>query len=541
MKLLNKLKSSFAFNILGSIVLFMIVFGVTVSAIGYYSFTDSFKREYSDTTFHMAQTAAASIDGNRIDDYLIEKGDARDFRNTKQFLDNFCVKMNLSLVYVIKVDTSDYGSFTSIFNSVGTDTPYSPWELGYQRETSNEEYALIYQQIYNKLIDHGTVYRTTNLGSAPPHITTLVPVKDDNDNVTALLCIQRPMQELVDGRRPYLINVAIADISLAFIACVLISYYILRQFITPIRKIIKEAKRFSAENSKGEKLGADISRIEEISDLATSIDKMEVEMLDYIDNLTSVTAERERIGAELSLAAAIQENSLPNVFPAFPDRIDFDIYASMSPAKEVGGDFYSFFLVDDDHLAISIGDVSGKGVPAALFMMVTNILINEGIRIAKSPAEVLTAVNQRICEHNRADMFVTVWLGVLELSSGRLIAANAGHEDPAVMRKDGNFELIRSKHGLVIGAMEGIRYRDIEIRLCSGDKIFIYTDGVPEATDVNDQMFTLDRMIESLNRDKDKSPQEIIEGIKASVNKFVGDAPQFDDLTVLCVELKEDK
>ena len=218
MKLLNKLKSSFAFNILGSIVLFMIVFGVTVSAIGYYSFTDSFKREYSDTTFHMAQTAAASIDGNRIDDYLIEKGDARDFRNTKQFLDNFCVKMNLSLVYVIKVDTSDYGSFTSIFNSVGTDTTYSPWKLGYQRETSNEEYALIYHQIYNKLIDHGTVYRTTNLGSAPPHITTLVPVKDDNDNVTALLCIQRPMQELVDGRRPYLINVAIADISLAFIS-----------------------------------------------------------------------------------------------------------------------------------------------------------------------------------------------------------------------------------------------------------------------------------------------------------------------------------
>ncbi len=539
MKLIKKLRSSFAFNILGSIVLFMVMFGVIVSTIGYYSFTESFKREYSDTTFHMAQTAATSIDGNRIDDYLIENGDARDFRNSKRFLDNFCIKMNVSLVYVIKVDTSDYGSFTSIFNSVGSDTPYTPWELGYQRDTSNEEYALIYRQIYEKEIDHGTIYRTTDLGGAPPHITTLVPVKDDNDNVTAILCIQRPMQELVDGRRPYLINVAIANISVVFIACVLISYYILRQFVAPIRKVIKEAKRFSAENSKGEKLGSDISRIEEISDLATSIDKMEVEMLDYIDNLTSVTAEKERIGAELSLAASIQENSLPNKFPAFPERKDFDIYASMTPAKEVGGDFYSFFLIDDDHLAVSIGDVSGKGVPAALFMMVTNILVNEGIRLSHSPAEVLTVVNQRICERNKADMFVTIWLGVLELSSGRLIAANAGHEDPALMRKDGSFELCKARHGLVVGAMEEIRYRDTQMQLHRGDKLFLYTDGVPEATDANERMFTLERMIDALNQYKDESPQNIIDGVKRSVSTFVGDAPQFDDLTALCVELKE--
>ncbi len=541
MRIIKKLSKSFAINIIGAIVIFMIIFGITVSTIGYYSFTDSFKQEYTDTTYHMAQTAAALVDGNRIDDYLIKNGDEPDYRRSKKYLDLFCVKMNVSIVYVIKVDTSDYGRFTSIFNSVGKDTPYTEWELGYQRDTTNEEYRRVYRELYEKKTAYGTIYRTTNLRGAPPHITTLVPVKNNVDEVTALLCIQRPIQEMLDARRPYLIIVAISTFFLTLIACVLTAYYILRHFITPIRKVIKEAKRFASENSAGEKLGSDISRIEEISDLATSIDKMEDDMLSYIDNVTLFTAEKERISAELSLAAKIQENSLPNEFPAFPDRKDFDIYASMDPAKDVGGDFYYFFLVDDDHLAISIADVSGKSIPAALLMMITNILINERTRVGSTPAEVLRIVNQRICEHNKADMFVTVWLGVLELSTGKLISANAGHEDPAVMRKGGEFELIKTKHGLVIGAMEGVSYRDHEIQLHRGDKLFLYTDGVPEATDADNKMFTIARMIESLNRYKDGSPQEIIEGVTHSVSEFVGDAPQFDDLTAVCLELKEDE
>ena len=211
----------------------------------------------------------------------------------------------------------------------------------------------------------------------------------------------------------------------------------------------------------------------------------------------------------------------------------------MTPAKEVGGDFYNFFLIDDDHLAMVIGDVSGKGVPAALFMMVTNILISERTQMGGTPGEILTFVNNSICEHNKADMFVTLWLGILELSTGRITAANAGHDDAAVYRKNGSFELYKTKHGFVAGAMPGIEYKNFEFQLEKGDKLFLYTDGVPEATDKNNQMYTMGRMVDALNEYKEQSPREILNGIHRSVNEFVGDAPQFDDLTMLCVELKE--
>ena len=263
-------------------------------------------------------------------------------------------------------------------------------------------------------------------------------------------------------------------------------------------------------------------------------------MVQYIDDLTAFTAEKERIGAELSIAATIQENSLPDTFPAFPDRKDFDIYALMNPAKEVGGDFYNYLLIDDDHLALVMADVSGKGVPAALFMMVSNILITNRAQMGGDPAEILRFVNENVCEHNKADMFVTVWLGILELSTGKLTAANAGHEDPVICRKGGEFEILKTKHGFVIGGMPGVKYKNDEIQLNKGDKLFLYTDGLPEATDQNTRMFTLDRMTEALNRYKDKSPKEILDGVSNAVNSFVGDAPQFDDLTMLCFELRDD-
>ena len=374
--------------------------------------------------------------------------------------------MDVSLIYVIQVDTSDYNHFVSVFNCVGKNTPYTEWELGSVHETTNDEYRETYRQLYDGTLAYGTIYRTDNLKGAPPHITTLVPLKDSSGKTVAVLCVQRMMERMVEARRPFLYIIAGSAAGLMLISSLISAVYMRRQFVKPINKIIREAKRFANENKSGEKLGADISYIEELSVLATSIDKMEDDMLKYIDNLTVATADKERILTELSLATAIQANSLPNTFPAFPDRSDFEIYASMTPAKAVGGDFYDFFLIDDDHLAVVIADVSGKGIPAALFMMVTKILINEiSQHNDATPAEVLQLVNERVCPHNVEDMFVTVWLGFLELSTGKLISANAGHEDPAVMRKNGDFELLKSRHGFVIGAMDAVKYRDFEFSL----------------------------------------------------------------------------
>ena len=249
-------------------------------------------------------------------------------------------------------------------------------------------------------------------------------------------------------------------------------------------------------------------------------------------------AERERISNELSLATRIQADMLPNIFPAFPERSDFDIYARMDPAKEVGGDFYDFFLIDEDHLCMVIADVSGKGVPVALFMMASKIILANNAMMGKSPAQILTDANASICSHNRQEMFVTVWLGILELSTGKLTAANAGHEYPAIKRPGGRFALLKDKHGFVIGGMDGVKYSEYELMIEPGAKLFLYTDGIPEATDAADAMFGTGQMLDALNKEPDAAPQQILDNIRDAVDRFVGEAEQFDDLTMLCIEYK---
>ncbi|MBO6229610.1 MAG: PP2C family protein-serine/threonine phosphatase [Ruminiclostridium sp.] len=243
--------------------------------------------------------------------------------------------------------------------------------------------------------------------------------------------------------------------------------------------------------------------------------------------------EKSRIESELNLATNIQAGMLPNMFPAFPERPEFDIYASMDPAKEVGGDFYDFFMIDDDHLAMVIGDVSGKGVPAALFMMASKITINDHALMGGTPAEILQRVNKQICSANDAEMFVTVWLGILEISTGKLTAASAGHEYP-MLNINGKYELFKDKHGLAVGAMDIAKYKDYEITLKKGDSIFVYTDGVAEATDAQNELFGTDRTLDALNNlPGNDTQEEILKGVRKAVDAFVKEAPQFDDLTML--------
>ena len=237
--------------------------------------------------------------------------------------------------------------------------------------------------------------------------------------------------------------------------------------------------------------------------------------------------------SELNFATDIQASMLPSVFPAFPDRTEFDIYASMDPAKEVGGDFYDFFMIDDDHLAMVIADVSGKGVPAALFMMSAKILINDHASIGGLPSEILERVNKLVYATNKAHMFVTVWLGILEISTGRLTSASAGHEYPMI-NSSGKYELLKDKHGLAVGAMGSSKYKDTEIQLKKGDSIFVYTDGVAEATDADNQLFGTERTVDALNAmPEGVSQKELLEGVRSAVDAFVKGAPQFDDLPML--------
>ncbi len=236
---------------------------------------------------------------------------------------------------------------------------------------------------------------------------------------------------------------------------------------------------------------------------------------------------------ELSMASAIQSGVLPKFFPPYPARKEFDIYATMTPAKEVGGDFYDFFFIDDDHFMLVMADVSGKGVPASLFMMTSKILLKTSALHSMSPGEIAQSVNDILCSDNVLDMFVTVWMGIVQLSTGEVVSIDAGHEYPILRRADGRYEVFKDKKGFVLGGMEGTRYRETAFTLAPGDTIFLYTDGVPEATDRNEALFGMDRTLDALNSDPSVGPAALLQNVRSAVDAFVGDAPQFDDLTML--------
>ena len=279
---------------------------------------------------------------------------------------------------------------------------------------------------------------------------------------------------------------------------------------------------------------------DEISALYYGFADMIEELKLHMENLRKVTAERERIGAELSVATQIQASMLPRIFPPFPDRKEFDLFASMDPAKEVGGDFYDFFLVDDTHMALVMADVSGKGVPAALFMSIAKALLKDQALAGSSPCEAISNVNDMLCEENDGEMFVTVWMAKVDLATGEVVYCDAGHENPLLIKGDGDVEVIKPpRKRPPVATIEGIPYQNFSFKLEPGQTIFLYTDGVPEATNASDELYGMERLVSVLGINGDAMVDDLLRKVREDVDAFVLDAPQFDDLTMLAFKLKE--
>ena len=318
---------------------------------------------------------------------------------------------------------------------------------------------------------------------------------------------------------------------LAFALYILVYVYAVR----PVEHIQKNVWSYREEKDS-RKVLEDLSKIKirnELGALSADISDMVVSIDNYVDEIQDITAEKEKISAELNVANKLQAEMLPSDFPAFPDRKEFDLYATMDPAKEVGGDFYDFFFVDDDHLCLVVADVSGKSIPAALFMVNSKTRIQNQASFGKSPGQILAAVNDQLCLRNESGFFVTVWIAIIDLKTGKGVAANAGHEHPVIRRANGSYELVIYRHSLAVGVVEGVPFNEHEFELHPGDRIFIYTDGVPEATSEQDELFGEERMVESLNSHMEDSLQELLPDLKRDIDKFVGNAPQFDDITML--------
>ncbi len=367
-----------------------------------------------------------------------------------------------------------------------------------------------------------------------------VPIKDtETGEAIAVVGADVDMNTIMQARKEFLVNSIIFVLLLTGL-CILLNIFLIRRLaVDPLKKLTDAACGFAAvdrEYTKDDIIHVDIKSNDEIGDLYHEIQEMQSRIVDYTGRMTTYAAEQSRIGTELELANRIQMSILPEVGPEIKDRKEFLLRASMTPAKEVGGDFYNFFLIDKDHLGLVMADVSGKGVPAALFMMASMILLKDLAVPGRKPSEILMQANNDICRNNKAKMFVTVWLGILEISTGLMTCASAGHEFPALRGSDKTFRLFKDPHGFVLGGMEDMKYKDYELKLSPGDALFVYTDGVPEANDAAGAFFGTDRMEEALNLAQPGHPKDILMKVRESVETFAGGAEQFDDMTMMCLE-----
>ena len=534
------LNHKITFKSIFAMVVMLILFAAIVSAIGFVTFTNALLSQYADDAFLTAETAAEFINADKMDAYITSNGKTAEYRAVWNDLDRICNSSGSTFVYVIVPDKSDYAHITFYFSTINHDSHYSLYDFGYVRETTNDEYREKYKALYEKKASQELVIRDKGYIETDPHITAMIAIEDSNGTIQGILCVQRQMDVLAKARQHYITRVVMLFVILSILAAIGQSAYLNNQLLKPLKIMNEETERFSKENSVANRRLMDkIHNQDEIGELAASIDQMEWQIEKHVENLANVIAEKKRIEAELDLAGRIQAAMLPNTFPPFPEKPEIDIYASMHPAREVGGDFYDIYLIDNDHVCITIADVSGKGVPAALFMMASMIALKSNAMSNKTPAQILKNVNEAICANNKEEMFVTVWLGIIDLSTGKMTAANAGHEYPILKRKDEDFSLYKDLHGFVIGGFSGITYKEYEIYLNPGDKLFLYTDGIPEAENQKKEQFGIERLINSLNSHQNETPTEIIKNIQKDVDEFVGNAEQFDDSTMLCFETKK--
>ena len=475
-----------------------------------------------DTPEYLAlrETAEENEDEQMIEDWLRENGLWEKFEETSDFLEKFRNDMDVLYLYVESDKTED------TMYLIDPDEPM--YYMGLVEPSEAE---------FQNLIGDIHIDPVVTNGEYGWICSAYDPIYNSKGDAVASVGVDIDMNEVKAEQERFLrgslMYAAVVILLFAFIGILLVR----KTVTTPLEKMTKELKKFSpredGDYEKSNILTFRTNGNDEIAELCDDVKSMQGRIIDTLHNLTAITAEKERIGAELNVATQIQADMLPRIFPAFPDRKEFDIFASMIPAKEVGGDFYDFFLIDYNQLGLVMADVSGKGVPAALFMVIAKTLIKNRAMMGDSPAKVLENVNEQLCEGNEAELFVTVWLAVLDLSTGKGIAANAGHEHPVIRRKDGQYELDIYRHSMAVACMEGARFREHEFELHPGDSLFVYTDGVPEAMNKNDELFGNDRMLEVLNLHVDERPEELLPHVKEGLDRFVGDAPQFDDITML--------
>ena len=544
MKKQSRVRFSLGKKLAAIIILMGAVLSMTALVVSYETFSRSMMSYYNQLGGNLVRTLASQLDPAELDRYY-ETGEMdEDYYRTQAFIRDLVESNDVEYLYVVRPHGT---GVTFLFDSdMETEESGGYADGGYCALGTYVDLVGGFAENLDRLLAgqevEPIIQQDESFGWM---MTAMTPVLHEDGTMAGYVMADISMNDVMNTRQTFLIGLLalLAGLTAAFVIVFLL--ILRRKVIRPIDLLTQATGAFIQNNE--EELAAGTAQVnvpqirtgDEVEQLADAFRKMEEDMLAYIRSFMAVTAEKERIGAELNVATQIQADMLPRIFPAFPARTEFDIYATMDPAKEVGGDFYDFFLVDDDHLAVVVADVSGKGVPAALFMVIAKTLIKNHAQNRETPAEVFTHTNAQLCEGNDAGLFVTAWMAVLEISTGKLIYVNAGHNPPLLQRAGGSYEWLKSRPGFVLAGMEGMRYRENEMELNPGDRLFLYTDGVTEATDANKELYGDDRLQAALDRQGNVPVRQLLTGIKESIDAFVGDAEQFDDITMLGLEYRE--
>lgn len=542
--MIHKVRFSLGKKLAALIVLLSVALSLVAILVSYRIFSSTMTDYYSQLGGNLVRTLASQMDADELDYYYeTEEMDGR-YYETQAYIQDLVANNNVEYLYVVR----PHGiGVTFLFDSdmeVGEGGEY--YDGGYCALGTYVELVGGFAENLDKLLSGEPVEPIVQWDEGFGWLmTAMTPVLHEDGTMAGYVMADISMNDVMNTQRAFLITlvVLLALLTVGFIILFLV--ILRRKVIQPIDQLTKATEDFIQNNEEELAAGTaavnvpDIRTGDEVELLADSFRRMEEDMISYIRSFMQITAEKERIGAELNVATQIQADMLPRIFPAFPERKEFDIYATMNPAKEVGGDFYDFFLVDDDHLAVVIADVSGKGVPAALFMVIAKTLIKNHAQNKEEPGDVFTHTNEQLCEGNDAGLFVTAWMGILEISTGQFIYVNAGHNPPLLRHAGGGFEWLKSRPGFVLAGMEGVRYRENVMRLVPGDCLYLYTDGVTEATDGNQELFGEERLLAALNDQPGLPVHELLPKIKGCIDAFVGEAEQFDDITMLGLEYRE--
>ncbi|MBO7582983.1 MAG: SpoIIE family protein phosphatase [Treponema sp.] len=536
----HKLKLSIlAVELIIATLIFGTLMTIVNSFTGYREFKQELENLYGDITIQLAKTGASYIHVDSIP-YWIKHEPDEEWEETNKKLDTLTNTSDLAYIYV-SVISPDYKKRTYVFDTVNqlsleAGSKVIPFGTVSSLEDKDEEYI----NNLKLVIEEGKNYTSFTYKGEGGHVTTALPLFGTDGKVTAIMSIVKPMNEIKEHRRNFLRSIIISATILTLLFIALYAFLLYMGIIRPILFVTYETSHLAEHHGELTGLLKKIRHRNEIGKLANSVEKMSRDMNKYIEDLTHATAEKERLGAELNVAKQIQSEMLPRVFPPYKDHPEIELYASMTPAKEVGGDFYDFYMLDDDHFAMVVGDVSGKGVPAALFMVITKTLLKDTAAHEHNPAKVFEHVNKILCESNESGLFVTCWMGILTISTGELNFANAGHNAP-VLENNGKIEYLSTKPNLMLAAMDGLPYTNNTIKLNKGDRLFIYTDGITEATNDYDELYGEDRLLSVLKsvQGTGKTSRDILDIVRNDLNDFVLEAPQFDDITMLCMIYKE--